>query len=383
MIQNISPQEQLLGRSNPSLTMTSLTITPACSTTLHNTRCITNKFNLQYKNYVETLGVKKNQYQTEVNKALKKDPYYSGHRDKGVKLAWEYEKADIEMGGRGSEKWTTSEREDILNRGTVRNAEGHHRKNVAHHPEDQADPDNIKFYRNRKQHLEEGHNGNFQNESDQPKMDKEQMLRDTNRRRVVKNELQGAGLAAIIGFATGASIGFILSLVQNGVSPDSLVNALEEGAIAGVEGASLSIVSYGISRLFGNITTAALTGALTKMGVDVTENIAKACNMGTVGVIVIIATSIYSYIKLRRNGSDRKEALQIVGKQILISVASLAATVIVQSVYGGPAAIAVGIGISAILLGYSMYKVYHNKKLADKIQIYSIEKSYKSLEYDI
>ena len=38
----------------------------------------------------------------------------------------------------------------------VRGAEGHHQKNVADHPEDQGDPDNIKFYKSRKEHLEKG-----------------------------------------------------------------------------------------------------------------------------------------------------------------------------------------------------------------------------------
>ena len=267
--------------------------------------------------------------------------------------------------------------------GTVRKAEGHHRRNVASHPEDQADPDNIKFYRSREEHLKEGHGGNFQNESDQPKVDKEKMLKRTNRRRVIKNELKGAGLAALIGFATGASIGFIVSLVQNGISPDSLIEALKDGGAAGLEGAALSIVSYGVSRLVGDMVTSALTGVLTKLGVDVTENITKACNMGAVGGIVIIATSIYSYIKLRRQGVNSKDALSTVGKQFLISVSSLAVTVIVQSVYGGPAAIAVGIGISAIMLSYSMYNIYHNKQLADKIQLYTINKSYHAIIYEI
>lgn len=135
--------------------------------------------------------------------------------------------------------------------------------------------------------------------------------------------------------------------------------------------------------MVGSIATSALTGVLTKLGIDVTENIANACNMGAVGSIVIIATSIYSYIKLRQQGLSVNESLSSVGKQMVISVASLATTVIVQSVYGGPASIAVGVGISAIMLSYSMYNIYHNKVLADRIQVYSIEKTFKSLSYGL
>ena len=77
------------------------------------------------------------------------------------------------------------------------------------------------------------------------------------------------------------------------------------------------------------------------------------------------------------------ESLSSVGKQMVISVASLAVTVIVQSVYGGPAAVAVGVGISAIMLSYSMYNIYHDKVLADRIQVYSMEKTFISLSYGL
>lgn len=371
------------GRSTSTLMLSSISVTPVHSTVVYRTRTATIGYNRQCKNYIDTLGAKKAELQSKINEKLATDPNYTGARQNGVSLAWEYEKADIEMGGRGSNNWNESEQQDILSRGTVRGAEGHHQKNVADHPEYQADPDNIKFYRSKKEHLQKGHDGDWKNESDAPKIDKEEMLKNTNRKRVIKNELRGAGLAALIGFATGASIGFIVSLAQNGISPESIKGALKDGGIFGVEGATLSIVSYGISRLVGGIATSALTGVLTKLGIDVTENIANACNMGAVGSIVIIATSIYSYIKLRQQGMSVNDSLSCLGKQMVISVASLAATVIVQSVYGGPASIAVGVGISAIMLSYSMYNIYHNKVLADRIQVYSIEKTFKSLSYGL
>ena len=105
--------------------------------------------------------------------------------------------------------------------------------------------------------------------------------------------------------------------------------------------------------------------------------------MGAVGLIVIIATSIYSYIKYRKQGMSINDSRSSVRKQMVVSVASLAVTVIVQSAYGGPAAVAVGVGISAIMLSYSMYNIYHDKVLADRIQLYSIEKTFKSLSYGL
>lgn len=373
----------LLGRSTSTLTLSSISVTPVHSTVVYGTRTTAIGYNRQCKIYIDTLRAMRVKHQNKVNDKLKTNPNYTGSRNDGVSLAWKYEKADIEMGGRGSENWNKSELQDIKSRGTVRGAEGHHQRNVADHPEAQADPDNIKFYRSKEEHRQKGHNGNWRNKSDAPNRNKEEMLKSTNRKRVIKNELRGAGLAALIGFATGASIGFIVSLAQNGISPESIKDALKDGGIAGLEGATLSIVCYGISRLVGGIATSAFIGVLTKLGIDVTENIAKACNMGAVGTIGIIATSIYSYIKLRQQGMSVNDSLSSVGKQMVISVASLALTVVVQSAYGGPAAIAVGVGISAIMLSYSMYHIYHNKVLADRIQLYSIEKTFKSLSYGL
>lgn len=133
------------------------------------------------------------------------------------------------MGGSGSANWNKSQQQEILENGSIRGAEGHHQRNVADHPYDQANPDNIKFYESRQEHLQNGHNGDWRNESDAPMIDKDEMLRHTNRKRVIGNELKGVGIAAIIGFATGASIGFIVTLAQNGLSPESFKLAAIEG----------------------------------------------------------------------------------------------------------------------------------------------------------
>jgi len=82
------------------------------------------------------------------------------------------------MGGKGSADWSPAQQEEILQnrsdvvnksktvdgkqvnpKGGVRGTEGHHQKNAADHPEHQANPDNIKFYKDKPSHLEEGHGG--------------------------------------------------------------------------------------------------------------------------------------------------------------------------------------------------------------------------------
>ncbi len=337
---------------------------------------VTKKFNLECKQKVEYLRELTNRYNTQVRKTVANNPNYRESRKNGVKLAWKYEKADVEMGGSGSADWSKAQQEEIKRTGKVRGAEGHHQKNVADHPEEQANPDNIKFYKSKKEHLEKGHKGDWSNESDAPMQSKEKMLKRTNLKRVIKNELKGAAIASLIGFVTGASIGFIVSVAQNGISPESLKGAAIDGLKTGAEGAAFGLVNHIGARLVGDIATNAMTGWLSKLGVTVTENITKACNMGVVGSIAIMTFAVYQFVKLKREGVGTKQALGVVGKQALISVGCLAVTVVVQSVWGGPAAIAVSVGISAIVLSYSMYQMYHNKKLMEDIHKYSIAKSY-------
>lgn len=363
----------------PSFVSAEVMTTPLQSINTFSTISTTNNFNTQCNEFVTNLRELTQRYNVKVKQALAVDPNFRGSRSKGVKLAWKYEKADIEMGGKGSANWNESQRQEILENGKVRGAEGHHQRNVADHPEDQADPHNIKYYKSREEHLQEGHGGNFKNESDAPKIDKEAMLERTNLKRVVKNELKGAGIAAIIGFVSGASIGFIVTIAQNGISPDSIKNATINAGKAGLNGAAFGLINHIGTRLIGDIATNAMTGLLSNCGIQITENITKACNMGIAGSIAIITFTVYQFIQLKKSGISTKDALCSVGKGAIVSVSSLAVTVLVQAAYGGPAALAVSIGIGAIMLSYSMYNVYHDKKLMNKIHYYTINKSYPSI----
>ena len=46
------------------------------------------------------------------------DSTYKSSRSQGVKLAWKYEKADVEMGGNGTANWNESQKQEILERGS-------------------------------------------------------------------------------------------------------------------------------------------------------------------------------------------------------------------------------------------------------------------------
>ena len=126
---------------------------PLQSINTFSTISTTNSFNIQCREFTENLRELSQRYNAKVRQAVALDSTYKSSRSQGVKLAWKYEKADVEMGGNGTANWNESQKQEILERGSVRGAEGHHQRNVAAHPEDQADPDNIKFYKIGRAHV--------------------------------------------------------------------------------------------------------------------------------------------------------------------------------------------------------------------------------------
>ena len=295
-------------------------------------------------------------------------------RNMGVKRAWMYEKADIEMGGSGSANWSAEEKAQILKHDSVRGAEGNDKQNVSDHPEQQANPDNIKFYKTKDEHLQDGHDGNWDNESNKPLTDKNKMLEKSNSKRVFKNELKGLGLAVAIGSAVGLTIGFITTLAQSGITPDTLKLATIEGLKSGAESGMLSAVGYGI----GEVTSQAISGVLKNTGITIAENISKMVNMVVVGALTIVVFSTYQFIKLKLKGVATREALIQTGKQALFSLSLLAVSIAVQGIWGGAAVIIVSVSIGFIMITYSIVDAVHQRHFAEKIRIYTIGKCYPS-----
>lgn len=343
------------------------------------TATTTTGYNTELADNLNILNAQRDKIAAKVACGLARDPSYTGARNDAVKLAWKYEKADIMMGGRGSENWTPEERQEIIDnitidgnnaRGGVRGAEGHHRKNVADHPEDQGDPDNIKFFHNREEHLKKGHGGDWHNESDAPKTDGNARLKKTNSKRVFKNELKGIGIAAAIGIGVGFTIGFAVTLAQSGVTPDSVKTAFVNGAKGGAESGVLAAIGYGIGRTIG----AAVTGLLENIGIKVAENISNLCSMGTVGMMTIAVFSVYQFVKLALSGVSVRGAFVQAGIQALISLSLLAVSIVVQGLCGGYAGIIVSTGIGITCMVYSLGTAVQRRHFSEKLQIYMIEK---------
>ena len=337
-----------------------------------STMSTTNRYNAQLNDYLANFNDLR---MSDVQRYDLSSPN-SAARSIGVKRAWMYEKADIEMGGSGSANWNAEEKAQIMEHDTVRGAEGHHQQSVTYHPKEQINPDNIKFYRSREQHRNEGHGGSFQNESNKPMIDKNEMLEKTNAKRVLKNELQGLGLAAAIGAGVGLTIGFITTLAQSGVTPDTLKFAAATGLKNGIESGLLSVVGYGIGRTIGEVTSQAVLGILGNVGVTITDNILKMVNMSAVGLLTIAVFSTYQFLKLKLKGVGTKAALIQTGKQALFSLSLLAVSIAAQGIYGGWAGIIVSIGIGIIIITYSVASSVHQRHFVEEIRIYTIKKCY-------
>lgn len=338
------------------------------------TMSITNGYNAQLKEYLRNLNTLRARDAQEYNLS---SPNQAA-RNMGVKRAWMYEKADIEMGGSGSANWSAEEKAQILEHDSVRGAEGHHQQNVSDHSEQQANPDNIKFYKTKDEHLQDGHDGNWDNESNKPMTDKNKMLEKTNSKRVFKNELKGLGLVVAIGFGVGLTIGFITTLAQSGITPDTLKLATIEGLKSGAESGMLSAVGYGIGRTIGEVASQAISGVLKNIGITITENISKMVKMCVVGALTIVVFSIYQFIKLKLKGVATIEALIQTGKQALFSLSLLAVSIAAQGIGGVAAGIIVSVSIGVIMITYYVADAVHQRHFAEKIRIYAIEKCYPS-----
>lgn len=355
-IQDIS-MSQLAGGGAYATSMSAVAV--AGRTLAYNTEC--NKI-------VAHLAKFKTAYATRLAKEISAHPgeVYDGMREKGVSLAWKYEKADIQMGGRGSGHWNKAQRAEILNSKThtVRGRHGHHINNVNDHPEEQTNPDNIKFL-SRTKHLE-AHEGDWKNSTEGKMIDKEKMLRRTNLRRVIKNEVVGIAAAALIGFGIGFAIGTISTLAINGFSPENVKIALTTGLKTGAKATIVSAISYGIGR----IVTEATQHILTNLGIQLTEKLSNTICAGVTGTITVLAFAVVEFIMLKKEGKTTKDAILSAGKHALFSLAGMGLSLFLGYI-GGPV---VGVITSVTILGVTVtHGVVSAKKEIKTLERVNIE----------
>ena len=207
----------------------------------------TRMYNKECNNIRAELSQKRQACQAELDRKLTKDATHVGDRSKGVNLAWGYEVAEVKMGGKGTVKWNSAQRKELLTTGKVRGAEGHHINSVAENPPMQVNPDNVEFCRGRKAHLDK-HNGKFQNPTKGPLLDRDKRLVDTNKKRVLKNEATGFVVAVGIGAMTEAVSSVVNECKENGASMKSVKNGFKKCGKPVLRSCLICGVSYTITR---------------------------------------------------------------------------------------------------------------------------------------
>ncbi|MCL9662063.1 hypothetical protein L2089_15320 [Paenibacillus hunanensis] len=369
--QTLSNSHQFSGASSINIGVFTVGIQSAQT---FSTIATTASYNEQFQNISYELNSMRQHYQKQVNDMISSGSQAKGAlRSKGVQLAWKYEQAEVQMGGKGTANWSRQERQSILKVGKVRGAEGHHINSVASSPELQANPDNIQMVENRAEH-QKMHGGDFKNPTKGKLIDRNQRLKQANQKRIVKNECAGIGKAAAIGLGMGFALGFIAELAQSGVSIENVKNAAVVGAGLGGESAALGVLNHVIVRGIGDLAQDAIQGVLQNIGIKVTENISRMCNMGVTGGIAIIAFSVYQFCKLKLMGYDTKECLIRVGKSAAFSLTVLTLSIIAQGIWAGAAGIIVSLGIGATLMTYTFVRSRYMQKLIDRLLIYTIQK---------
>ncbi len=343
---------------------------------------VTTIFDNECNRYISILAEERIQLNNKVMESLKINPMYNDARSKGVKLAWKYEKADITMGGRGSADWNHSECQEILKMGKVQQKivngnwegpEGHHQKNVADYPKEQANPDNIKFYKNKEAHLDKGHKGSFRNSTNDEFIDKNKMLKRTNAKRVMMNELMSAGISAVVGFGTGFTLGFVIELARVGISSENISNVFLNSSKTGFEMGALSLGTYCTGRV--------MSYAMHNIGIDILTKTGALISMTAVGIMSIAVIFTYQCVKLQIYGELNQESFLQIGRQTAFSLSILAVSIAAQGIFGGPAGVITSTSLGLLLLGKNIAELVHNREIEKKLHSYMIEQ-YKLIVLD-
>ena len=309
-----------------------------------------------------------NIYDTERN--IHNTSQYSRLRSKGVKTAWDYEKTSIKLGGKGSAGWNKAERTQILKNGKVKGAQGHHQMNVHDHPDFMAEASNIKFYRSNKEHLQEGHGGNFRNESNKEFIDKDRMLIHNYERRLLKQEAYAFVFAAVFGFTLSSSLTIIADYAENGIDPkrakQTLLKATKEGAL----GAGSSLLYYGGYRI-GGLAVEGLANYLSVSGKTLNFLKSSSGKIAIIGGLIIIGDSVWQTSKDLNRGIGLGESLYKSAQKQAVPAALLTLTCFAPKV---------GAVATVIFMGYDYTKSFIESRLRKKIEIYTIDCLYSQAE---
>lgn len=297
-----------------------------------------------------------------------------GYRDDGLSQsaitgAWKAEKYEFELGGNCTANWTKEQRKELIQTGKVKGAEGHHQFSVKYHSDKQADPNNIKFYKTREEHLVEGHGGDFHNESDAPMYDRRQRLISSKRRSVIKNELLGGTITATISFITAASLRFVIEMVKSNRNPEDIKRARNLALIEGAQAAGFALVSYGLAKL----SYYGAKRGLELLGIELSEKGMMLLGGSIAAIISSVAVGVITYIKLRKMGYNYQEAGIQAWKAATISLSISLVSALLYAAVGSPLTLGINLIVGLGFASYTLYTTLHEKQLMERLQVLTIE----------
>ncbi len=303
-------------------------------------------------------------------------------RNAGVSLAWKYELEDIKMGGHGSIEggWNDDEIRTMQERiehkySGVDGAEGHHQKNVAAHPEFQAEPDNIRFFRTRDEHRDIGHRGKWTNETDDPFINKDKMLRETNRRRNLKAEQANVKIVLYMAAGTGFLLGAGITLAMEGISIRTLKKAALQGGLQAIKSSAASLVGYGLGRVVGDKLTDTVVKHLVLQGINISEKSFAILNQTISGMVASLLFLSVSYIKLRVKGNSPSMALLQLRPALRMSLLGLTLSVFVSAVFRKTGGIIFSILWTIGQVAWIKHRDNHRKEIIRKLEYFRLEHS--------
>ena len=171
----------------------------------------------------------------------------------------------------------------------IEKIEIHHRTSISSDPTKQSNIDNLDALntsKHRAKHLDpDTKKINFRRKTNEASLDRRGELKTGNKDRVMNRNLLGLGVAVAIGMGTGFTIGFVVSLAQNGVNPNSIKYAFVAGKKQSITGGVTAAVGFTIGKTVGNVLSKTITKSITSLiGSNVSEEtmkrIAELCNMG-------------------------------------------------------------------------------------------------------
>lgn len=326
----------------------------------------------RYTETSHTLALKEDQIEQNLKNQLNSNREYTEMRSKAVDLAWEYEKAELQLGGSGSTNWSKEQQQEILDQGRVTGAEGHHINNVADYQHLQANPDNIIFAKSRSEHLAM-HDGSFTNTTSGPLIDRQERLQNVYELSYLKQELSSLATIATVGLGVSLSASFIALLGRQNVHWREFSKQAPDILKTGFETSFLSTTVHGISRVAGYAMHNINEGILPLYeGLLYADALTRVTITSTISIMLVNSFLIY---KMKKNRINQLKIRTIVTRNIALSVATLSLSIVGTAVLG---TMGMFVGAVTMIGTYSIKKYWKQEEFVKwkKMQHFQIQQLY-------